>query len=202
MWPPARCTPLGRSRRCGPTSTADTLLALNRIYTEWYPSKGYSFNITNSTSYDQYYVHGHTVFDVMVRLTNDIFNTYIRKKGTVNPFMQSIVTARASAVPASSSGARLPYGQPGARMRCRSCGTITATMGDRPQRQHPLDSPELPRLSAAAGQQRPGSVYLAAPAQPHCKGLPLPGQAECGWCVWGADGIHGAGVPETVQSYR
>ncbi|MFR8950968.1 MAG: peptidoglycan-binding protein, partial [Faecalibacterium prausnitzii] len=31
-------------------------LALNRIYTEWYPSKGYTFNITNSTSYDQYYV--------------------------------------------------------------------------------------------------------------------------------------------------
>ena len=61
-------------------------LALNRIYTEWYPSKGYRFNITNSTSYDQYYVHGRTVFDVMVRLTDDIFNTYIRKKGTVNPY--------------------------------------------------------------------------------------------------------------------
>lgn len=61
-------------------------LALNRIYTEWYPSKGYSFNITNSTSYDQYYVHGRTVFDVMVRLTDDIFNTYIRKTGTVNPY--------------------------------------------------------------------------------------------------------------------
>ena len=44
-------------------------LALNRIYTEWYPSKGYTFNITNSTSYDQYYVHGRTVFDVMVRIT-------------------------------------------------------------------------------------------------------------------------------------
>ena len=55
-------------------------------YTEWYPSKGYSFNITNSTSYDQYYVHGRTVFDVMVRLTDDIFNTYIRKTGTVNPY--------------------------------------------------------------------------------------------------------------------
>ena len=61
-------------------------LALNRIYTEWYPSKGYTFNITNSTSYDQYYVHGRTVFDVMVRITNDIFNTYIRKTGTVNPY--------------------------------------------------------------------------------------------------------------------
>ena len=61
-------------------------LALNRIYTEWYPSKGYSFNITNSTSYDQYYVHGRTVFQVMVKLTDDIFNTYIRKTGTVNPY--------------------------------------------------------------------------------------------------------------------
>ena len=61
-------------------------LALNRIYTEWYPSKGYTFNITNSTSYDQYYVHGRTVFDVMVKLTDDIYNTYIRKTGTVNPY--------------------------------------------------------------------------------------------------------------------
>ena len=61
-------------------------LALNRIYTEWYPSKGYSFNITNSTSFDQYYVHGRTVFQVMVKLTDDIFNTYIRKRGTVNPY--------------------------------------------------------------------------------------------------------------------
>ena len=61
-------------------------LALNRIYTEWYPSKGYTFNITNSTSYDQYYVHGRTVFDVMVRVTDDIFNTYLRKAGTVNPY--------------------------------------------------------------------------------------------------------------------
>ena len=61
-------------------------LALNRIYTEWYPSKGYTFNITNSTSYDQYYVHGRTVFDVMVKITDDIFNTYLRKSGTVNPY--------------------------------------------------------------------------------------------------------------------
>ena len=65
---------------------AQISLALNRIYTEWYPSKGYTFNITNSTSYDQYYVHGRTVFDVMVRITDDIFNTYLRKRGTVNPY--------------------------------------------------------------------------------------------------------------------
>ena len=30
--------------------------ALNRIYTEWYPSKGYDFNITSTTQFDQSYV--------------------------------------------------------------------------------------------------------------------------------------------------
>ena len=65
---------------------AQISLAVNRIWTEWYPSKGYSFNITNSTSYDQYYVRGRTIFDVMTKLTADIFNTYVRKTGTVNPY--------------------------------------------------------------------------------------------------------------------
>ena len=65
---------------------AQISLALNRIYTEWYPSKGYPFNITNSTSYDQYYVHGRNIFPVMERLTDEIFNTYVRKFGTVEPF--------------------------------------------------------------------------------------------------------------------
>ena len=73
-------------------------LALNRIYTEWYPSKGYTFNITNSTSYDQYYVHGRTVFDVMVRITDDIFNTYIRKTGTVNPYYSEYCDGTLSAL--------------------------------------------------------------------------------------------------------
>ena len=83
-------------------------LALNRIYTEWYPSKGYTFNITNSTSYDQYYVHGRTVFDVMVKLTDDIFNTYIRKTGTVTTNLTTPNTVTESPSPArgSSSGAR------------------------------------------------------------------------------------------------
>ena len=65
---------------------AQISLALNRIYTEWYPSKGYRFNITNSTSYDQYFVYGRTIFDVMERITDDIFNTYVRRSGNVEPY--------------------------------------------------------------------------------------------------------------------
>ena len=32
--------------------------ALNRVYTEWYRSRGYNFDITNSTQYDQAFVYG------------------------------------------------------------------------------------------------------------------------------------------------
>ena len=78
---------------------AQISLALNRIYTEWYPSKGYRFNITNSTSYDQYYVHGRTVFEVMERLTNDIFNTYVRRPGTVEPYYTEYCDGRSVTCP-------------------------------------------------------------------------------------------------------
>ena len=65
---------------------AQISLAMNRIFTEWYPSRGYTFNITNSTSYDQYYVHGRNIFEVMEKLTDDIFNTYVRRQGTIEPY--------------------------------------------------------------------------------------------------------------------
>ena len=65
---------------------AQISLLLNRVYTEWYRSRGYTYTITNSTSYDQYYVHGRNIFDSISVVVDDIFNTYIRKIGTVNPF--------------------------------------------------------------------------------------------------------------------
>ena len=74
-------------------------LALNRIYTEWYPSRGYDFNITGSPGYDQAYVHGRTVFDVMVRLTDDIFSTFIRKTGTVNPYFSEYCDGKTVSCP-------------------------------------------------------------------------------------------------------
>ena len=37
--------------------------ALNRVYTEFYRSRGYPFDITSSTAYDQYFVNGRSYFD-------------------------------------------------------------------------------------------------------------------------------------------
>lgn len=59
--------------------------ALNRVYTEWYRSRGYDFDITNSTAYDQSFVNNREVFENISRIVDDIFNNYIRREGNVEP---------------------------------------------------------------------------------------------------------------------
>ena len=41
---------------------AQISFALNRIYTEYYRSRGYDFDITNSTAIDQSFVNGREIF--------------------------------------------------------------------------------------------------------------------------------------------
>ena len=42
---------------------AQVSYALNRIYLEFYPSRGYNFDITNNTAFDQKYIYGRTIFE-------------------------------------------------------------------------------------------------------------------------------------------
>ena len=59
--------------------------ALNRIYTEFYRSRGYGFDITNNTAYDQAFVNGRSYFTNISRLVDEIFNDYLRRPGFVEP---------------------------------------------------------------------------------------------------------------------
>lgn len=59
--------------------------ALNRVYTEFYRSRGYDFDITNSTAYDQFFVNGRSYFDSVSRIVDDLFNDYLRRPGFVEP---------------------------------------------------------------------------------------------------------------------
>ena len=171
-------------------------LALNRIYTEWYPSKGYSFNITNSTSYDQYYVHGRTVFDVMVRLTDDIFNTYIRKTGTVNPYYAEYCDGKIRHLPRPQAVGDGHAGQSGPQRTEHPQILLWQQHRDHPHQQHPVHPPELPRKPSAAGQHRSGGVHPAAAAQPHHQRLSLPRP----WLT--VDGIFGRKMTETVKKFQ
>lgn len=59
--------------------------ALNRVYTEYYRSRGYDFDITNSTAFDQYFVYGRSIFGNISRLVDTLFNDYLRRPGFVEP---------------------------------------------------------------------------------------------------------------------
>ena len=64
---------------------AQITLALNRIYTEWYPSQGYDFDITSSTAYDQNFINGRAVFDSISAIVDEIFTNYVARAGSVAP---------------------------------------------------------------------------------------------------------------------
>ena len=59
--------------------------ALNRVYTEFYRSRGYDFDITNSTAYDQFFVNGRSYFTNISRIVDELFNDYLRRPGFVEP---------------------------------------------------------------------------------------------------------------------
>ncbi len=68
---------------------AQISFTLNRIYTEYYRSRGYDFDITNSTAYDQSFVKGRDYFENVGRIVSEIFNSYIVRQGNVEPLFAS-----------------------------------------------------------------------------------------------------------------
>lgn len=59
--------------------------ALNRYYTNWYRSRGYDFDITDSTQFDQKFIKGRQVFENISQITDEIFDSFVRRRGSVEP---------------------------------------------------------------------------------------------------------------------
>lgn len=64
---------------------AQISFALNRVYTEFYRSRGYDFDITNSTTFDQSFINGRNVYENVQRIVDEIFNSYVRRRGNIEP---------------------------------------------------------------------------------------------------------------------
>ena len=60
---------------------------LNRIYTEWYPSKGYDFTITNSTAFDHAFSFGRNIFEEISSVVDDIFTTFVTRPNIRQPLL-------------------------------------------------------------------------------------------------------------------
>ena len=59
--------------------------ALNRVYTDYYRSRRYPFDITSSTAYDQKFISGRNIYENISELADELFNTYLRRQGSVEP---------------------------------------------------------------------------------------------------------------------
>ena len=64
---------------------AQISFALNRIYTEYYRTRGYDFDITNNIAYDQSFVDGREYFENIGQIVDEIFSSYIVREGFVEP---------------------------------------------------------------------------------------------------------------------
>ena len=60
--------------------------AMNRIYNEWYRSKGYNFDITSSSKYDQAYTVNGSTYENLNNIVEDIFNNYVVKGNQIQPY--------------------------------------------------------------------------------------------------------------------
>lgn len=73
---------------------AQISFALNRIFTEYYRSRGYNFDITNSTSYDQAYIDGRDIYSNISRIVDELFNDYVTKGNQIQPYFTEYCDGR------------------------------------------------------------------------------------------------------------
>ncbi len=87
--------------------------ALNRYYTEWYRSQGYDFDITNSTQFDQSYQPGREIYDSINEIVDDIFNSYVVKRGSVEPYFTQYCNGTTTTCDGLSQWGTVPLAQEG-----------------------------------------------------------------------------------------
>jgi peptidoglycan hydrolase-like protein with peptidoglycan-binding domain len=75
---------------------------LNRVYTEWYRSRGFPFDITNSTQFDMAFVENRNIFASISSLVDRYFNTYCRRIGHQNPFFTEFCNGTTATCPGMS----------------------------------------------------------------------------------------------------
>ena len=78
---------------------AITSIALNRIFTEWYRSRGYNFDITNDTRFDQAFVNNRGIFDSVSVLSDELFDSFITRQGQIEPLYAQFCDGRVSFCP-------------------------------------------------------------------------------------------------------
>ena len=145
---------------------AQISFALNKIYLEYYPSRGYDFDITNSTAYDQKYIQGRDIFENVGQLVDELFQSYIRRIGTIEPLSASFcngTTVTCSGMSQWGSQNLAQQGYDYLDILKYYYGDDIEIVTNVPVRDL---SPSYPGTPLRGGSERPGSP------EPHCPELP------------------------------
>ena len=92
---------------------AQISFALNRIYTEFYPSRGYDFDITNNTAFDQFFVPERDIFENISQIVDGIFNSYVVRQGSVEPLFTQYCNGTTSVCDGLSQWGTVPLAEQG-----------------------------------------------------------------------------------------
>lgn len=60
---------------------------MNRVYTEWYRNKGYSFTITSSTAFDHKWIFGRNIFESISQVVDEMFENYLSRPNVRQPIL-------------------------------------------------------------------------------------------------------------------
>jgi peptidoglycan hydrolase-like protein with peptidoglycan-binding domain len=133
---------------------AQISFALNRIYTEWYRSRGYDFDITNSTAYDQYFVEGRDYFDSVSQIVDEIFNNYLVRQGSIEPLFAQYCNGTTVTCDGLSQWGTVPLAQQGRtpyQILTYYYGNDINIVHNAPQRENTPSYPGTPLRLGASG---------------------------------------------------
>lgn len=162
---------------------AQISFALNRVYTEFYPSRGYDFDITSETQNDQKFIKGRSTFENIDRLVDDLFTTYIRRVGFVEPLAAKFCNGTTSTCDGLSQWGSEAMAREGADYMTilrRYYGDNIELVNDAPIRDVPNSYPGYPLRRGSSGQDvvvlqtmlnRIGQNYPAIPRLAQVDGI-------------------------------
>lgn len=175
---------------------AQISFALNRVYTEYYPSRGYSFHITNSTATDQKFIYGRNIFDNIEQIVDDIFNTYIRRIGYVEPLAAKFCNGTTTTCDGFPSGAANTWAQDGYRLHANPANLLRRRHRAGARRPRAGRARLLPRLPPAAGSAGEAVVVVQTSLNRISQDYPAIPK------IWPVDGIFGPATENAVKRFQ
>lgn len=170
--------------------------ALNRVYTEYYPSRGYPFQITSTTAVDQKFIKGRSFFEPIERIVDDIFDSYLRRIGNIEPLAAKFCNGTTSTCDGLSQWGSEDLAQQG----YDSMGILNFYYGDNIERvdNAPIQSIQYsyPGYPLRQGTRGPEIVLLQSSLNRISQDYPAIPK------IWPLDGVFGPNTYNAVKKFQ